>query len=127
MGKVFGQSFLNHMSAACWLCLIKQKSAKLCKCRFLFWKTEIKNELNILLKTLNSNHRASRTYYLYVGIKVIDVEAARVLDRILEQQNFLEEKLGAEALVKILETVGIDDAKANLNIYLEKGKSFFKL
>ena len=58
---------------------------------------------------------------------MIDVEAARVLDRILEQQNLLEEKLGAEALVKILETVGIDDAKANLNIYLEKGKCFFKL
>ena len=58
---------------------------------------------------------------------MIDVEAARVLDRILEQQNLLEEKLGAEALVKILEAVGIDDAKANLNIYLEKGKSFFKL
>ena len=49
------------------------------------------------------------------------METARDVVRILDQQNLLEKKSYAAVLLKVLEIVGIDDAKTNLDIYLEIG------
>ena len=68
--KAFDQSFLNHVSAVCYLYLVKQKALSFVSAGFYCERLK-KYELNILLRTLNANHRALRTLLKSFKTKVL--------------------------------------------------------